>query len=335
METELFDRYIREVGRRLPRRQRADIEGELLSLLLDALHSRVRDGDDADAIRAHEIEILEEFGPPAEVAGKYSPQKRRLVGPRLFDLYLLIAGLVVGCQTFLHLFALVLMVLGESGPSVELPASIGELLGEYVGSVLASFGFITLLFAVLDRVVPESYSGEEESEEVWNPRDLPEVEDRTSINIQDRVAETALFAVLLIVLNFFPRWVGVYTTCSVDGEPMEPGLIPILSPAFFDHYLPLLNVSFVVAIALNVVLLRQRRWRRLTRLIDFFNESYAVFILYQMLTGPSPVAFLDCLVNLGLALGLIAVAFSAISKLSLVLRKDWPDADLAETAKPE
>ena len=38
---DLIDRYVHEVGRYLPRKNRADIQAELRSLLIDTLEARV------------------------------------------------------------------------------------------------------------------------------------------------------------------------------------------------------------------------------------------------------------------------------------------------------
>ena len=48
MEAELFDRYVREVGRRLPKKQRDDVQAELHSLLMDALQDRLAERGEED-----------------------------------------------------------------------------------------------------------------------------------------------------------------------------------------------------------------------------------------------------------------------------------------------
>ena len=62
---ELMDRYIYDIGRRLPAKQRKDIEKELASLLADALDARVegREPTETDVLA-----IITDFGAPAEVA---------------------------------------------------------------------------------------------------------------------------------------------------------------------------------------------------------------------------------------------------------------------------
>jgi len=68
----LIDRYVTEVGKRLPLvRGRVDIEKELRSTLEDMLEDRAqKSGKPAD--EAMEIELLKEYGAPQKVAETYN-----------------------------------------------------------------------------------------------------------------------------------------------------------------------------------------------------------------------------------------------------------------------
>ena len=82
------DRYISEVGDRLPAKQRTDIETELRSLILDALEGRT--GKTVDFSEEDELAVLQEFGRPEEVAQRYAGTPRYLIGPRLYPTYLVV-----------------------------------------------------------------------------------------------------------------------------------------------------------------------------------------------------------------------------------------------------
>jgi hypothetical protein len=69
---DLIERYVADVARLLPRRQRADVALELRTLLLDELQERAAAaGRAADEAMAREL--LVGFGRPAEVAARYRP----------------------------------------------------------------------------------------------------------------------------------------------------------------------------------------------------------------------------------------------------------------------
>ena len=113
MELELFDRYVREVGRRLPKKQRADVGAELHSLLLDALQDRLAEQEaEAEATEEDQVPILQELGPPAKMAAQYAPPNRYLIGPRFYDMYLIVAAAVAGAITLAHLVLLVVALWG-------------------------------------------------------------------------------------------------------------------------------------------------------------------------------------------------------------------------------
>ena len=74
---ELIDRYVYDVGRYLPRKNRADIQAELRSLLMDTLESRVKGEPSEEDV----VALLKEFGPPEKVAASYWPEGQYLIGP--------------------------------------------------------------------------------------------------------------------------------------------------------------------------------------------------------------------------------------------------------------
>jgi hypothetical protein len=88
---ELIDRYVHEVGRQLPRKNRTDIQAELQSTLVDTLEARVEGEPSQD----DEVELLKEFGPPQKVAASYWPEGQYLIGPRLYQLFRMVVGIAL------------------------------------------------------------------------------------------------------------------------------------------------------------------------------------------------------------------------------------------------
>jgi len=70
----LIGRYIAEIGKDLPRKNRHDIEAEILSALEDMLRERSqKTGNTVDEQMI--VEVLKEFGPPRKVAASYQPDR--------------------------------------------------------------------------------------------------------------------------------------------------------------------------------------------------------------------------------------------------------------------
>jgi hypothetical protein len=220
------------------------------------------------------------------------------------------------------------------------------LLQNWFGALAASFGWITLVFVLLERVLPESALPDED-EAPWDPRALPEIEDRGRIEIGGLVVEIAFTVIALLVFNLFPQWVGVNFRASINDAPARWYSIPMLAPAFFQLYLPLLNVQWVLRIALNVVLLRQGRWQRLTRLADLVLTVFGGYILYRMVFGPALLTMegiqnaslretleriLPMLLRLALGIGLVAAVVEAVQKLIRVFRTETANSVYGRTA---
>src|SRR5512139_2973918 len=107
----LIDKYIAEVGKYLPRKQRADIEAEIRSTLEDMLEERKQAQGPVDD--AAVIELLKEYGAPRKVAESYVGP-RYLVGPRMYPFFEMVTRIVF----------IVLMVVTVVGFAINLVNSI-------------------------------------------------------------------------------------------------------------------------------------------------------------------------------------------------------------------
>jgi len=325
MNTELLDRYVQEVGRRLPKVQRADVQAELHSLLMDALQDRT-EGREEGAGEEDQVAVLKEFGPPSEVAARYAPPHRYLIGPGVFNIYLIVAAATAGALTVAYLVLIALTAWRE--PWAAVGPAVGELLSSYVSALLAGFGSVTLTFALLERVVPVS-AWVEASDKAWNPRSLPQIQAADRVERAGLIVASVFLVIALIVFNLFPNWIGGSFVRSASDGPLRWQAGPLLAPVFFSAYLPWLNVLWIAQLALNVVLLRQGRWQLLTRVVDLVLSFGGANLIGQMLTGPSILSLasiqpaevqelltrlLPNVVRLALVVALIATVGEGIAK---------------------
>jgi hypothetical protein len=279
----LFDRYVHQVGRRLPRRLRADVETELRSLLLDTLKERTgQPAEDETAFSEDEqAAVLRELGPPAQMAARYQPRPQYVVGPKVFNLYRIVVAAVTGAGLLASIISTAVSILAAPG-TVDALGLLAQGITIFISAATSGIGSTTLVFAVLERVVPEGgFSLDDETE--WDPHDLPEMEERDQIKPANLIVQIAFLALLLIVFIFFPGRIGA-------GAYYDQGwhIIPfVLSPAFFSLYLPLMEVYWVLIIVLNLILLRQGRWQLGTRIASLLLEGLDMYILVRLITGPS------------------------------------------------
>src|SRR5512140_994330 len=106
----LIDKYTAEVGKHLPRKNRADIEAEIRSTLEDMLEERKPAQGTLD--EAAVIELLKEYGAPRKVAESYAGP-RYLIGPRIYPFFEMVTRIVL----------LVLLAIGIVGLGISLSTS--------------------------------------------------------------------------------------------------------------------------------------------------------------------------------------------------------------------
>ena len=279
----LIDRYVREIGRQLPPKTRADIEKEIRSAVEDALEDRSKkDGRAIDEEMT--IAVLKEYGNPEKVAASYLPEQY-LIGPQLFPVFWLVARIVFAVLSALTVVAIGFALFG--GGLAPTPAEFwGEffkLLGQYFSGMTAAFGNIVLVFALIQRFAAGWEFNEKDEDKNWNPRDLPDMEDADQVKIGEHVAEVVFIVLGLILFNFYPQHIGIYG--FADNERF---FAPILSDAFF-RYMPWINLLWGLQFALDAWLIQRRRWQFGSRLMLMAVKAGNAALAYAMLKGPSIV----------------------------------------------
>jgi hypothetical protein len=275
----LIDRYVREVGRRLPQKSRADIEKEIRSALEDMLEDRSKkDGRAVD--EAMIVAVLKEYGQPEKVAASYLPE-RYLIGPQLFPMFWMVTQIVFVVLTALALVGLGLnLARGDAAPTAVLQ-TILDSFGQYFSGMMAAVGNIVLVFALIQRFAPNlEFESKQEAKE-WNPRDLPEVEKPDEIIKGNLIVEVVFTVLGLILFNVYPEYIGIYG--FTDDKSF---FVPILSDAFFS-YMPWINLLWAMQIGCNLILLQQMRWQAGTRWFWIAIKAGGIALAYAMLTGPS------------------------------------------------
>ncbi len=262
----LIERYVHDVGRRLPRRQRADVEAELSSLLQDTLEDRVQGKPTEEDV----IALLKEFGPPEKVAASYRPSGQYLIGPELYPTFKLVIGAVLLGITIALAVANVVGLIFSPAETINVGEVLLKFLGSYFQALLGAFASVVLVFAILQRL--EVRPDVEEDE--WDPRDLPEVKDYDIVGRGETAAGIAFTVVFLVLLNVFSDRIGLVFTFGLASQ-----LSNIVS-----ENLAWLNTALLLGLGLNLLLLWQGRWHLFTRLAKIGIDLLWLYIIYQVVT---------------------------------------------------
>jgi len=259
---ELIDRYVYDVGRYLPRKNRADIQVELRSLLSDTLEARVQ----GEAREEDVVALLKEFGPPAKVAASYRPESQYLVGPELFPIFRTVVGIALLVTLVVHavLFGMLLF----TDPSL---LKALDVLSGFIGSAFSVIGAIVVIFYALQYFDVRLAKPSQE----WDPRELPEVDVKNEINRGGTIFDIVVELVLLIALLAFPTRIGVVVT---------PGT-PVLTDPVIIRYIPLIVAALIAALIVNIILLWRGRWQTGTRLAKIACNLFSLAVLAVLISG--------------------------------------------------
>ncbi len=275
----MIDKYVAEVGKHLPRRNRADIEAEIRSTLEDMLEERkqAEGAADDEAI----IKLLKEYGAPREVAESYTGP-RYLIGPRVYPIFELVTKIVVAVLSAIALVGLGLSLARTSSTGLELLKTFGESGLGLLGGLITAFGHIVLVFAILERVLPAK---EFEEEEEWNPAELAREPDPDRVKFGEQIFEMFFLVLFLIIFNLYPGIIGI----GFFNDNEWVFISPILTEAFFS-YLPWINLLILLQLGFNVYLLRQGFWNTTTRILNILLELGSIALAVSMLRGPDLVS---------------------------------------------
>jgi hypothetical protein len=276
----LIDKYIAEVGKYLPRKNRMDIEAEIRSTLEDMLEERTQDtgsvlsGAKGPADEATVMEVLKEYGAPREVAAKYKTHQY-LIGPRFFPVFERVIRIVFAVVAAVSLIGLgtSLAQTGMTGPGFA--SAIVKWIGGLFTSLIAAFGNITLIFAIIERTKAAEAFDKEVNE--WDPKELQREQDPDEVDKADHIATIIFSTLALVVFNLYPDLLSIRYMSGGAWVTM-----PILTPTFFS-FLPWINLMAVLQIIFSSFMLGQKYWLAWTRILDILlhiaSMALAVIIL--------------------------------------------------------
>jgi len=274
----LIDKYIAEVGNNLPRRNRADIEAEIRSTLEDMLDERTQGAGPAD--EATILQVLKEYGAPREVAAKYKTHHHQyLIGPRFFPVFERVLRIVFAVVIGASLIGLVVDLVQTGMTAPEFVSAIGKWLGGLFTGLIAAFGNIVLIFAIIERTKVANEAFEKEVRD-WDPKELQQENDPDEVDKADHIATIIFSALALLIFNLYPDLFSI--RYSIDGTLVA---IPLLTETFFS-FLPWINLMALLQIVFSSFMLGQKYWRPLTRILDIVLHLAGMVLAVVILRTP-------------------------------------------------
>jgi len=284
-EMSLIDRYVAEVGRHLPEKDRADIEAEIRSMLEDTLEERSersrQNGTPVDEKII--IETLEELGDPRLLASRYAPAKRYLIGPGWYDVYIKTLQRVL--FIVLPIFAAVTFMLTLAEDPLDFIDAVGEAVGSAFDVGLQIWFWMTLVFVFMERSDAIPNESLNPDTRAWTVAQLPELPRKRQISI----AETVMNIATELFLMF---WIALPVIRGGSDS------VPFLHPDLWNFWLPLFFVIMGLTLVHEVFQLKIGNWTpalTITNVIlSLISIIYiAALVLTQDVINPAFLAMLD------------------------------------------
>ncbi|GAA2680728.1 permease prefix domain 1-containing protein [Nonomuraea recticatena] len=225
----LTDRYVEATLRRVPGRQRPDIERELRASIADAVDDHLAAGSDpAEA----ELAVLTELGDPARLAAGYADRPLHLIGPGLYLDYVRVltallatvvpaVAAVVGLMRGLH---------GAPAPSVA-----GDTLRAALTAGLHIAFWTTLVFMIIERTAASRGT----PARPWTPAALPDPPPSRRARYGELIALTVVTVLFTTFILLSPV---VSTETDADGDA-----IGLFSPRLWETGEVHLFIALVIA----------------------------------------------------------------------------------------
>lgn len=247
---ELMDRYVYAVTSKLPAQQREDIEKELRGLIQDMLDERTKGGE---ASLADMEEVLLELGSPSRLADQYRGSGRYLIGPELFDSYLLVLKIVMAAIGITMAIVFGIRLVFEPWDSID---HLTDTVGSMVFAALQGFAWVTAVFTLLEYGAFGSGRSKLKAARPWKPSDLPQLPNRhTAIRRSDAVGSIVFTVIFTLFLTNSTELFGVWR--RLEGEWAA---VPFLNVDVFQQFLPYIWVATALSVIQESLKLIKGRW---------------------------------------------------------------------------
>ncbi|MGN0431145.1 MAG: HAAS signaling domain-containing protein [Lachnospiraceae bacterium] len=279
-QNELIERYLYDVTRRLPEKQKKDIEEELRTLVEDMLAEYEGNGkEESENIK----EVLEKLGDPAKLALKYRDGQDHLIGGTYYPVYCQILKIVLLCVTVgMAVSAVISFFVTAGNNGINTVDAVVETvengfinIAAIPGALLEAFACVTLVFFLLERNQVRLQG----TENVWKITSLPPVPVKKAVISRGDSIAGLVFSVLVIVLLVCaPEFAGAWVK---DGNGNMVA-ISIFNLSVWNRILPLLIISFACGIVDDFVKLIAGCYNLTVMYVSIFCTVVGIIVTVYM-----------------------------------------------------
>jgi|LGOV01.1.fsa_nt_gb hypothetical protein len=278
----LLERYLLQVEKYLPLKDRKDTLEELKNLLLEDIAERTANGQpEEDA----EYEVIKTFGDPRKVALKYRNDNAIISREMEPLLYLLLKIIIIVVPSSI-LLASIVGYLNSDVPFdfIDFLLEILFTIPDMFSAALTGVGTVFIIFAIIEKyfksyvieeLEKEGFLGEDGAVE-FDPKNLPKIPDSVyKVSIFESVIAIIGGIVFLYLFNYQPGLIAVY----FDGERL------LLLNDSFNNILPIINAGLIFGLIIETIHLIKRQKSLTTTTFELINKMIGVLIFILLATS--------------------------------------------------
>lgn len=268
----LIESYVAEVVRHLPKRQRADVGFELRSLLTEELRGRAGDSEPDTATT---LDLLADFGRPAEVADRYRPAGFTIIRPADAPRFAWISLVGVAVQWVITLSAT--YAAPATGAGDDWLSRLGTW---WLSAGLGAFWWPGLLvsLSIVAAVISARRGGDAPE---WTPQAAARL-DRDSIS---RPLYVLAIAGALVGISALVAAINLASWWPELPQPLLDAFV--IDEDFLTTRAPWALVLWAATLASMIAVLVTGRWTRTTRLLAVAgNVLWVALLIWWVVAGP-------------------------------------------------
>ncbi|WP_174615566.1 hypothetical protein [Virgibacillus ihumii] len=273
---EMIERYIYAVTQKLPTSQGSDIAKELRGLIEDMLEERTQGGKPTDKDVEH---VLIELGNPKHLAQKYRGTKKHLIGPEIFDLYILVLKIVLISLAAAIGIGFIIQTILEP---ISILDHFIELIVSMVTGIPTAIGWTTLGFAL-----GEYFGGfkpkDLQIDKDWNPSSLAPVPDKKrQIKRSESIIGIAFYTLLIVMFAFSYEYFGIW----IFHEEFS-GVVSFLNESTYASYLFFIILILGFGILKESLKLVSGKWTYKLVIYSAIINLISMVTVIIMINGPA------------------------------------------------
>jgi len=283
MNLEILERYLYQIQRYLPKKEKKDTINELRSLIYEELKQCDTSINDDENL----LIIIKRFGSPREVSLRYIDDKR-YISIELKPIMLMIMKIVSISLPSALIFSRLLTYFSNhtNYNTLDILLDTFYFLPDVITALLSALAIIFIIFYLLSKYTNPRFKFQELE---FDPSHLPKVpQDIFKVKIIEEMIVIIGSIITLYIINLHEGLIII----NVNGTNN-----PILNKNF-NQILPYLNINIIITLCLSVYHLAKNHKNLISNIVTLFTSIFGGIILILLAT--QDIFNVEALQNIGL-----------------------------------